>query len=127
MANGFILTAGPANTPPDPIAEMLAVAAEAGLRVSVERGRLQVRGPRTADGRFVQSLLAAKHAILTYLLQPDTDEWELWDERAAIAEYDGKLSRVDAETMAWAQLQQRRQELGNYFENSAISVGPRST
>ncbi len=35
---------------------------------------------------------------------------ELYEERAAIMEYDGKMSRTDAEAAAWAEIKRRMGE-----------------
>jgi hypothetical protein len=82
----------------------------------------------------VHTLLARKNDVLAALLQPDADECAAWQKRAAIAEFDGGLSRPDAETLAWAELQvgrpQSRSEihpvadqLGNPAATSGVGPG----
>lgn len=43
------------------------------------------------------------------------DEREHYDERAAIAEYDGHLSRADAETQAMKAVEAKRKDIANRF------------
>jgi hypothetical protein len=89
--------------------DLLAAAVAAGLRVTAEQGRVVVRGPRTADPALVESLLAGKADILTALLRPGADERAAWEERAAVAEFDGGRPRAAAETLAWDELQAARE------------------
>src|SRR5262245_5610276 len=92
----------------DDIVRLLADITRLGLRVAVEAGRLVVRGPRSTAPAPVHALLTRKNDVLTALLRPDADEHGTWHERAAIAQFDGGLSRADAETLAWAELQAQR-------------------
>jgi hypothetical protein len=71
---------------------LLAEAHTAGFQVHAEGERLIVRGPKRLAA-LAQHLLNHKAAILELL--------ELFEERAAIIEYDGGLSRLDAEQLAW--------------------------
>ncbi len=64
-----------------------------------------VRGPVDADTDFVRGLLDRKTDVLGRLLRPTADERAAWEERAAVAEFDGGLPRAEAETLAWAELQ----------------------
>src|SRR5262245_29568972 len=84
---------------------LLATARGHGLRVTAQAGRLIIRGPAATDPGLVHGLLGRKTDILQVLLQPSLDVWIAWEERAAIAEFDGRLSRAEAETLAWAELQ----------------------
>jgi hypothetical protein len=61
--------------------------------VHAEGERLIVRGPKRLAA-LAQQLLSHKAAILEIL--------ELFEERAAIMEYDGGLPRAEAERLAWA-------------------------
>ena len=38
----------------------------------------------------------------------DSAEREYWDERAAVLEYDGEMSRADAEAMAFEEVKRKR-------------------
>ena len=40
----------------------------------------------------------------------DDAEREYWSERAAVLEYDGEMSRADAEAMAFEELKRKRNE-----------------
>jgi hypothetical protein len=55
-------------------------------------GRLHVAGPKRL-ATLVQQLHQHKDAVL--------DVWEVFEERAAIMEYDGSLPREEAERLAW--------------------------
>jgi hypothetical protein len=75
------------------------------LHVQARRGRLVIRGPRHAES-VARRLLANKAVVLNALecaatgVKPDQlpADWHfLWDERAAIMEYDGGLPREHAE------------------------------
>jgi hypothetical protein len=72
---------------------LLTEARTAGLHVHAEGERLIVRGPKRLAA-LAQQLLSHKTAILEIL--------ELFEERAAIMEYDGGLPRAEAERLAWA-------------------------
>ena len=72
---------------------LLTEAYAAGLQVCAEGERLTVRGPKRLAA-LAQRLLSHKVAILEVL--------ELFEERAAIMEYDGGLPRTEAERLAWA-------------------------
>jgi hypothetical protein len=92
---------------------LLHEARAAGLVVSVEGDTLKIRGPRRADP-VAQKLIAHKPVVVN-ALQAETlpdlplaitpqdlpPEWHfLWDERAAIMEYDGGLNKEHAEAEA---------------------------
>jgi len=64
----------------------------AGLQVRAEGERLIVRGPKRLAG-LAQQLLSQKAEVLEAL--------EVFEERAAMAEYCGGLSRAEAEQLAW--------------------------
>lgn len=71
---------------------LLTEAYAAGLQVHAEGERLIVRGPKRLAA-LAQQLLSHKAAILEIL--------ELFEERAAIMEYDGGLPHAEAERLAW--------------------------
>ena len=67
------------------------------MTVTSDGDKLIVRGPRRA-GPVALRLLAHKRDLLPLVLPP---EWHLlWDERAAIMEFDGKLPRERAEALS---------------------------
>jgi hypothetical protein len=89
---------------------LLDEARAAGLTVTADRGRLVIRGPRRAEptarrliahkGLVLQALTADRPAIGPDDLPPD---WRfVWEERAAIMEYDGGLAKEHAEAAALA-------------------------
>ena len=94
----------PADRPTCPLelapAELLTAAAVKGLTVFADGDRLVVRGLKNADHDLVQTLLRRKAELMPLLLEFDADEQERYEERAAIAEYDGKLSLSEAEKLA---------------------------
>ena len=91
---------------------LLNQARSAGLVVMVEGNILRIRGPRSADP-IARNLIAYKPAVVDALkaeivpqaipaspndLPPD---WQsVWEERAAIMEYDGGMSKEDADAAA---------------------------
>ena len=87
---------------------LLRQAWDAGLSLTADGNRLTIRGPRTAEP-LVRELARHKPAVLRLIreatiavtpadLPPD---WHfLWDERAAIMEYDAGLPRERAEAEA---------------------------
>jgi hypothetical protein len=91
------LRADPAGMTAD---DLLAAARAWGLKVFADGDRLVVRGPRDAGADLVQALLGRK-AELMPLLALTAEEREYFEERAAIAEFDGGLSRAAAENLAW--------------------------
>ena len=87
---------------------LLNEARAAGLHVQARAGRLVIRGPRHAE-TVARRLLANKVVVLNALACAETGvkpdqlpaDWHfLWDERAAIMEYDGGLPRERAEAEA---------------------------
>src|SRR5262245_40203808 len=71
---------------------LLAEARAAGLQMRVAGAHLIVRGPKRLAA-LAQHLLSHRGQVLTIL--------EAFEERAAIAEYGGALSRTTAEGLAW--------------------------
>ena len=86
------------------VARLLAEARSRRLMVFAQGGHLVVRGPRSADQEFVQMLLARKADLMPVVPALGPDEWERFEERAAIAEYDGGLTQVEAEWLAWNEI-----------------------
>jgi hypothetical protein len=93
--------------------KLLADAEDAGLSVAAEGDRLVVRGPRKAESLALK-LIARKSEILPLLTGHLPADWHMiWDERAAIMEYDGGLPREQAEFLALrGVLQQMNEERG---------------
>jgi hypothetical protein len=85
----------------------LKLAREAGIRIGID-GDALILGAETAPPPGVLELLARHKAQVIALLRSGRDGWsgEDWrayfDERAAIAEFDGGLSRDEAEARAFA-------------------------
>src|SRR5262249_50808230 len=83
----------------------------AGLTVEAEGDRLRIRGPRRAEP-IAQRLIAHKADVLAVLtakrafapeirVEDLPADWRVeWEERAAIMEYDGGLTREHAEAEA---------------------------
>jgi hypothetical protein len=97
---------------------LLEKARSAGLTVVVRGDKLVIRGPRRA-GPLAEQLLAHKAEVIDALTLPSlspTDlpsDWHfLWEERAAIMEYDGKLPKEHAEAEALRDILARMQREG---------------
>jgi hypothetical protein len=82
----------------------------AGLTVIVQGDKLVIRGPRRA-GPLAEQLLAHKGEVIDALTVESLTlaglpaNWHfLWDERAAIMEYDGGQPRERAEALALADI-----------------------
>jgi hypothetical protein len=101
---------------------LLREARAAGLEVQARDGRLVIRGPRRAEP-VARRLLAHKALVLDALSvrHPGGDlipeklpaDWHLmWDERAAIMEYDSGLSRERAEALALAEILDQMRRAG---------------
>jgi hypothetical protein len=101
---------------------LLAAATVHGLKVFADGPRLVVRGPRTADAKLVNTLLARKSEVMPLLQPLDVDEQEYFDERAGIAEFDGGLKPTEAERLALEEVLDRRWHLG-----TAADLHPRSS
>jgi hypothetical protein len=81
-----------------------------GVHLSATAGRLIVNAPAGFITPVICAELTAHKPELLRLLatnEPDADGWTLadvmydWSERAAVLEYDGGLSRADAERESW--------------------------
>jgi hypothetical protein len=79
-------------------------AVAAGITIKVDGERLVLSATERPDDRLLEDLRREKPAILAYLrdVAAWTDEdWQaLFDERAAIMEFDGGLAREEAEEAA---------------------------
>jgi hypothetical protein len=99
---------------------LLRRARAAGLSLTVAGDRLTVRGPRAAEP-IVRELAAHKAEVLDFLRQATIEptpselppDWHfVWDERAAIMEYDGGLPRERAEVEALKDVLRQMREAG---------------
>lgn len=83
---------------------VLAAAIAAGVSVRRDEDRLVLSARKQPDDRLLEELRREKTEIVTYLrgLSSRTDEdWQaLFDERAGIMEFDGGMSRSQAEDRA---------------------------
>lgn len=89
-------------------AEIMVGAAEDGVLLSLSpSGGLSAKGEQAAVDRWLPAIRQSKAAIVL-LLRPDDGGWSsadwgiYYDERAAIAEFEGGLARADAEAQAFA-------------------------
>jgi hypothetical protein len=88
--------------------EVLAAARSVGIDIGTDGGDLVLEAPAPPAAELLAQLRRHKTAILE-LLQPRADGWsaEDWqvffDERAAIAEFDGGLPRRQAEAQAFSE------------------------
>ncbi len=82
--------------------ELLDCARNSGLLMYTKAGRLIVVGPKPKNTNLLDRLQLAKAELISHL-RADLTDGEHFEERAAIAEYDGELSRAEAETLAWGE------------------------
>jgi hypothetical protein len=89
-------------------AEVIERAAEDGVLIALSpTGSISAKGVQSAIDRWLPAIRQNKAVIIT-LLQPGEDGWSVedwrafFDERAGIAEFDGGLSRAEAEAGAFA-------------------------
>ena len=85
----------------------LMLARAAGVQVRVEGRDLILSAPEPPPSHVIERLAAEKVEILEFASSgPDRltpGDWQdLFEERAAVAEFDGELSRADAEACAFA-------------------------
>jgi hypothetical protein len=83
---------------------LLALAAASGLSVFARGDRLVVRGPRGTSQELVRSILGRKEELWPLLALAGADDRDRFEERAAIAEYDGGVTRSEAEQVARAEI-----------------------
>lgn len=87
-----------------------ATAATAHKNSAVTRKPLQHKACTPATSATAEIIEVRNDAAEVGTLGADIEpiDREAWDERAAIAEFDGGLSRADAEALAWAEDDRRR-------------------
>ena len=88
-------------------AALIGEARAAGVTLWHEAGRIRYQGPREAVALALPSLSACRDAVAEAL--HGEAQAEAFEERAAIMEFDGGLSRDNAETCAIARLALRDQ------------------
>ena len=85
-------------------AALINAARAAGITMKVDGERLVLAAPERPDDRLLEDLRREKPAIVAYLRDVAAwteEDWQaLFDERAAIMEFDGGLPREEAETAA---------------------------
>lgn len=94
--------------------DLIAAALAEGVTLRLDSGKLKITGDATAVNRWLPLIREHKDDLLaemrvgaaTTVVEPI--DREAWEERAAIAEYDGGLIRADAEAVAWAEDDRRR-------------------
>lgn len=86
-------------------ATLLASCKQSGVTIRLEGDRLKVAGDEAAVTKLLPILKAHKQDLLALLTELERDFFE---ERAAIAEFDGGLSRSKAEAFAMAELEHWR-------------------
>jgi hypothetical protein len=106
--------------------KLLQDAHAAGLEVTVEAGRLRIRGPRRA-APIAQRIIANKVDVVSLLtVEPAPTigpgdlpgDWRIdWEERAAVMEYDGGFPRERAEALTLT-------EIINTMERAGIFLRP---
>lgn len=86
-------------------AEALALAQDAGLSISVDRQQLRVRAKRKPPAHTLDVVRSHKAGIIAHLNASNdgwsADDWRgFFDERAGIAEFEGRQPRAQAEAQA---------------------------
>ena len=86
-------------------AEALKAALDTGISLHVDGDRLVLEAPSPPPDTVLDLLSRHKMGVMALLRGHEDDwpaeEWQaIYDERAAIAEFDGGLSRADAEQLA---------------------------
>jgi hypothetical protein len=98
------------------IASLIEKALAAGVTMRVDRDLLVLSATEQPDDGLLQELRAGKTGIVQYLSGLalwTVDDWQaLYDERAGIMEFDGGMSREDAETAAAAEVARLRRISG---------------
>lgn len=95
--------------------DLIAAALADGVTLRIDSGKLKITGNATAVNRWLPLIREHKVDLLAALKVGAGDtaaaepfDREAWEERAAIAEYDGGLIRADAEALAWREDDRRR-------------------
>src|SRR5262245_52198916 len=102
-------------------AEVRDLARQHGAELSVSpTGNLRWRAPGPLPEELRERLAQSKYALLALLSDLTEDEQERFEERAGIAEHEGRLSRLDAERLAWEELQAARAPKGPGLDRSCV-------
>jgi hypothetical protein len=94
-------------------AGVLKAASDAGIAIAIDGADLILRSAAKADAGLVERIRSHKAEIRALLRQPAwfEEDWQaLFDERAGIMEYDGGLSRAEAEAGAAEEVETLRRE-----------------
>lgn len=93
-------------------AALIAAAGSAGVTMRIDGDRLVLSAPYRPNDELLEELRREKLAIVAYLRELaawSEEDWNaLYDERAGIMEYDGGLSRGEAEDRAAEEVRQLR-------------------
>jgi hypothetical protein len=86
--------------------DLLEQARRYGVEIRAKGDKLKLKAPKAPPPDLLERLRASKPAILAALSEPapawSADNWRVFfDERAGIAEFDGGLSRQEAEALAY--------------------------
>lgn len=96
-------------------ARALEAAAQAGIAIEVDGGDLILTAPAPPAPDLLELLRSHKTAIVSLLRGNhawSAEDWQaLYDERAAIMEFDGGLPRSEAEARAAEEVSRLRQDL----------------
>ena len=93
--------------------DLIAAALADGVTLRFDSGKLKITGDGEAVNRWLPLIRESKAEIIEALKVGAGDtvepiDREAWEERAAIAEFDGGLTRPDAEALAWREDDRRR-------------------
>ena len=84
-------------------------ARQEGIELSATaEGKLRWRAPGALPDELREQLVQNKSALVLLLSGYTPEEVERFEERAAIAEHEGRQSQHDAERLAWEELQAAR-------------------
>jgi len=88
------------------VAKVLEMAQIAGISIIVDGTTLLLQADATPPGSILDAIKMNKAGIIAFLssekrIWSHSDWLDYFEERAAIAEYDGGLSRAEAESMAF--------------------------
>jgi hypothetical protein len=89
-----------------PVERLITEVAAAGGVIRRAGDKIELMAPQPLPADLVARIREAKLALLAILAE--APDWrDLYEERAAIREYDGGYSRPEAERLAWGEIQNR--------------------